>query len=82
MPFFEIDADEFTLRPGEVLRTTSLTVLRGPTRPVGLQENIRETYKTKKGYRFVLLLLGTEKDPEPMNLDAALEGIGLVPREK
>jgi hypothetical protein len=78
MPFFEIDADDFTLRAGEVLRTTSLTVLRGTVRP----ENIRETYKTKKGYRFVLLLLGTEKDPEPMNLDVALEGIGLVPRKK
>lgn len=60
--------DEPTMKVGEVVKATSITKLLG--------SNYRETWRCRKGYRYVFVLLGVESDKEPLDPEKALVGMG------
>jgi hypothetical protein len=61
------------LRQGEVIRTRSLNVSMGKKR----WDDVRSTYQAKKGFHFVCVVLGIEKEADgEMNTDQAMEAIG------
>ena len=61
------------MKVGEVVLATSITKLLGPAEAPG---NYRETWKCRKGHRYVFVLLGIETDKEPLDPEKALAAMG------
>jgi hypothetical protein len=66
------------LRPGEVIKTRSVTRI-SKTNAGG---EISEHYRTRNKHRFVFLLLGFETDIQLLDVKKALKGMGFVPKKK
>jgi len=52
------------MNPGTVVKSTSITKNLGPQ---NYPTQYRETYRAKRGYQFVFLLLGTEEFNKPID---------------
>lgn len=72
------------MKTGDVVKTKTLRILLGDPKP----ENYQETWNTRKGYRYVVLLLGIEQDGTPFDPIKAMHDLGWMrkpirkPRER
>lgn len=67
------------MKTGDVFCSTSVTILE--TNPGS--SLVRETWRCKKGYRYVLLLLGVEgKEMPPIDPEKALASMGFKRKKK
>jgi hypothetical protein len=64
------------MQPGDVIKANNITVLKGQPK----LENYRETWKCKKHYRYVFLLLGIEEDGKFFDPASALRTLGWRPQ--
>jgi len=60
------------MKIGDVVRTTSINVHLGQPDPA----KYRELWRTKRGYRYVFVLLGIEDKPYSFDPVTALESMG------
>lgn len=60
------------MKTGDVVKTKTLRILLGDPKP----ENYQETWNTRKGYRYVLVLLGIEHDDNPVDPEKAMHALG------